>query len=145
MKICKVEGCGKKLLAKGYCSKHYSQVRRTGKVLERTIKDKNEITKDGDVAYIQLYDIKSNLVERAIIDAGDIDLVKDHKWFARNSRNTSKYCQSSEVGQLHRFLLKLEKGDGKVVDHINGDPLDNRKQNLRLCTNQENIRKHKKL
>ena len=42
---------------------------------------------------------------------------------------------------LHRQLLGLITGDGKEVDHINGDPLDNRRANLRVLAagqNQQN-------
>ena len=37
---------------------------------------------------------------------------------------------------LHRFLL--DAPDGVEVDHINGDPSDNTRRNLRLCTRQQN-------
>lgn len=39
---------------------------------------------------------------------------------------------------LHRVICK--PGPGKVVDHINGNKLDNRRENLRACTNTENLR-----
>ena len=51
MKICKVDGCNGKHYAKGYCSKHYSQWRRYGKV-RRTLKDPNEIVLHDDYAEI---------------------------------------------------------------------------------------------
>lgn len=40
--------------------------------------------------------------------------------------------------RLHRFLL--DAPDGMQVDHANGDPRDNRRINLRLCSLNENIR-----
>lgn len=39
---------------------------------------------------------------------------------------------------MHRAILGAEKGI--VVDHRNGNGLDNRKSNLRSCTHQENMR-----
>lgn len=41
--------------------------------------------------------------------------------------------------RLHRFILELEEKNGKHVNHINGNGLDNRKENLEVVTNQQNI------
>lgn len=51
------------------------------------------------------------------------------------------YAQVWHAGQatpLHRWVLGCERGDGKVVDHVNGDALDNRLANLRIATPQMN-------
>ena len=44
--------------------------------------------------------------------------------------------------RLHRFILDAPAGVD--VDHINGDGLDNRRCNLRICTRRENIANRRK-
>ena len=44
---------------------------------------------------------------------------------------------------LHRFLMNLDQNDKRVVDHINGDTTDNRRDNLRICTVTENVHNSK--
>jgi len=39
---------------------------------------------------------------------------------------------------MHREILELKKGDGKYGDHINHNTLDNRKNELRVCTQSQN-------
>ena len=39
---------------------------------------------------------------------------------------------------LHHFVLNVPKGSGLKVDHWNGETLDNRRENLRLCTDSQN-------
>lgn len=53
-----------------------------------------------------------------------------------------QYLQFSTDGKrtesLHRFILGCKLHDGKIVDHINRDSLDNRRANLRTCTALQN-------
>ncbi len=78
----------------------------------------------------------------AIVDEDDYERVNKLSWFAVRDE-TRWYARSHEdksmkykVLPLHRFILNAPKGT--YVDHINGDGLDNRKKNLRLCTNAQN-------
>lgn len=51
------------------------------------------------------------------------------------------YIRNGRHGMLHRFLMT--PGAGLVVDHLNGDGCDNRRENLRVCTQAENCRNRK--
>ena len=81
-----------------------------------------------------LYDAFGIFVTKTKIDKDDIEKVKQYKWHLNKSKG---YVMSWKIGALHRFLMNTPKG--KVTDHINTDKLDNRKKNLRVCTNQQNL------
>ena len=52
-----------------------------------------------------------------------------------------KRLPGNKLVELHRWLMGEPKG--KYVDHISGDTLDNRRSNLRVCSNAANIRNGK--
>ena len=66
------------------------------------------------------------------------------KWCARKCKNRhglvyfQKRLQDQKLVELHRLITGAKKGE--YVDHINGDTLDNRLCNLRICSNADNIR-----
>jgi hypothetical protein len=83
-----------------------------------------------------------------IVDQADLPTLLEHTWGAVNcSQRAHKKLYAyrwtrDSLGRrkklyLHRFLM----GDpqGLVVDHINGDSLDNRRENLRVVTHVENL------
>lgn len=82
----------------------------------------------------------------ALLDDEDFERLSKWKWFARSlkgrgwyaGRNIHRPGMSPRMVYLHREVLRA--GPGEEVDHINGDGLDNRKANLRLCAHAENIR-----
>jgi hypothetical protein len=88
-----------------------------------------------------------------LLDDEDYERLKGFKYYV-NRRDAEKHgwyyfrreviVNGSRTGsQLHRDVMKCVVGDGKIVDHINGDTLDCRKSNLRICTIKENTRNQK--
>lgn len=71
--------------------------------------------------------------KHAIIDADDFDLVGRNIWFCHHGYARTKSCGAK---YLHQLLLDVPKG--MCADHKNGNRLDNRRQNLRVCTYTEN-------
>ena len=81
----------------------------------------------------------------AIVDDEDYKVLKDYNWCAVKSKGTY-YAQRYGVinGKqvcvfMHREILGLKYKDGKLTDHRNGNGLDNRRFNLRVCTAAQNV------
>lgn len=134
---CKVEECNHDSLTKGYCSKHYMQTRKYGKILEETIFDKNVIEIKENYAEIILKNKQKEEVARALIDIEDVEKVKEIKWcLITNDGYVKGGIGAKEEILLHRFLFK--SNNNELIDHINGNKLDNRKCNLRIVDYSKN-------
>ena len=132
-RICSVEGCNNKHHGKGYCSKHYTQIKRHGCITERTRFDANEIIEYDNYAEIVIYNKQCEEIARTIIDLDDVEKCKQYKWSCKSDNG---YVKHKDLGYLHRFIMNAS--EDMVIDHANGNKLDNRKSNLRECTIQQN-------
>ena len=89
-------------------------------------------------AELVLFDKNKKEKGRALIDIDDLELVSNYKWYLGKNNYVSSKCKASDnkLIYLHRLILNPDKGF--VVDHINNYTLDNRKCNLRICTQHQN-------
>lgn len=72
-----------------------------------------------------------------LVDDADEAFVRQWRWYPKKSRKLV-YARNCKRQTIHRLLLSAPPH--LEVDHINGDTLDNRRANLRLCTTAENRR-----
>ena len=87
---------------------------------------------------------KHGLGKTALVDDEDFEKVNQFKWHLSGRypvRNFGQRPNRLNIA-LHRFLMNTPIG--MVTDHKNGNGLDNRKSNLRICTVSENIMNSKK-
>lgn len=89
--------------------------------------------------HLILRDRRGDVIGHTLIDAEDYNFLNhwtwrlsSHGYAVRNERRDGKKC----TVYLHRVLL--DPPNGMVVDHINRNPLDNRRANLRLASLSEN-------
>lgn len=70
-----------------------------------------------------------------VLDAADIGIIKDYKWFAHVGRDKRYVYASCSAGRMHRMLMGFPRTE---VDHENHNTLDNRRCNLRVATHSQN-------
>jgi hypothetical protein len=81
---------------------------------------------------------------KVLYDEVDHDAVMRVKWYAVRSKRTyyaetARYFISGRrVRGMHHLIMQPPQG--MVVDHVNGNGLDNRRANLRICTPNQNRR-----
>ena len=90
----------------------------------------------------------------AIVDDDMYDFLNQWKWFARTGDEKVFYaCRTVYVMPVdgkrkaalwHMHRIVAETPDGMVTDHINGNTLDNRRENLRVCMPNQNVKNMQK-
>ncbi|MHC4520512.1 MAG: HNH endonuclease, partial [Planctomycetota bacterium] len=76
----------------------------------------------------------------ATVDAADYEQVRKYRWYVIRSGGNNAYaatCKNGKTVYMHRMLMRPRKG--YVVDHIDGNGLNNRRCNLRVCTPAQNL------
>ncbi len=79
-----------------------------------------------------------------LLDDEDINYTIFYTW-SFNGRYVNRHITLGSIRttqSIHRFLTGCDDPT-MVVDHIDGNPLNNQKSNLRVCTQTENIRNRK--
>jgi hypothetical protein len=102
---------------------------------------------------------KKHGAHTVLLDKEDWDKVSQYKWFLNRAHTGKLYvranidhpdggtlmrkiggkeyeCKKQTTIALHQIIANTPKG--MYTDHKNGDTLDNRKENLRICTNAQN-------
>lgn len=75
------------------------------------------------------------------IDDEDFELVSKHRWVRVITKMNKTYAVSLDDRKVKMHRLIMGVIDSKIlVDHINHDGLDNRKNNLRLATKSQNCK-----
>lgn len=78
---------------------------------------------------------------KCLVDNDDLERIKKYTWYIQSSGKKKKYAVSIVNGKcifMHRLIMNCPPD--KVVDHITIDAtLDNRKKNLRIVTQRENM------
>ena len=86
----------------------------------------------------------SKITGYALVDDEDFEKLNKHKWYATKGTNTlyaRRAVPTTTSGQrtvsMHRVIMQTPKG--MDTDHIDGDGLNNQKENLRVCIRSENL------
>ena len=90
---------------------------------------------------IPLRNSKKKIIDYAFVSEEDYEKVNKHKWNKWSTDvDKSVYALSKQKGdtiKMHQFIMG-KAPEGLVIDHWNGNGLDNRKENLRFITPQQN-------
>lgn len=130
---CSVDGCGSDASVKGLCKRHYSRRWSLESRSPSTNKTVSTVCSCGDHAFKPL---TKGFV--ALVSTQDVALLDAHSWWASIGKNTVYVRRSlgRTTTSLHRGIIN--PAPDNVVDHKDGNGLDNRRENIREATKPQN-------
>ena len=146
MRLCIVQECGRKHEAFGYCQRHNRQIKKYGKIKERTTRDPNEIIVEENICRMKLYDIDSEEIAETMFDLKYKEEIEQFKWHLHSTDgyvSSSWYDKNNKQNKmlLHQAIIHLSNQkvrNGEEIDHKDSNKLNNLESNLRIITDSQN-------
>lgn len=119
-----------------YCNTHYLRMHFNGSPDRKPRRSTTAFAANGSTVICT-----TSKGANFIVDACDFDRIKDFSWCINKLGYPVAHIKGRVI-RLSRYLLSPP--ENMVVDHINGNPLDNRRSNLRICSRKQNSYNTKK-
>jgi len=113
-----------------YCIKHMAQMKKYGCCVDSWYEKNKVIYNDTDVEIV-LTNKNLDEIGRLIVSAEDYYKVSKYRWNLSNG-----HARNQKIGYIHRLLMDVDSN--LVVDHIDGNGLNNKRDNLRVCNQGDN-------
>lgn len=134
--ICGVDGCDRPFIARGFCALHYTRWKNHGSTDAPRVWWENAY-EDLDLVTTRLTITNPEGDEFVILlDTADVPAARTYRWYVTPHGYTVTHIGTradKHALPLHRLVLGLAPGDKRIGDHISGDRLDNRSDNLRIA------------
>lgn len=117
-----------------YCNKHWLRLKYHGTTELVGRKSTNKFVVDGNI--LRIFTKHGNEI---LADPIELPILSEYSWCISNTGYAVANI-NHRVTKMHRYILRECLNDVDVIDHANGNPLDNRRANLRVCTAKENAR-----
>lgn len=136
-RYCRLDDCDRELGKGGHglCSMHFQRWNLHGRLERIRGKGENRYSAldllTGTLTVVQL----DGTEHTGCYDLADHDLISAYRWHVNNGGYFASSIgarKNRSVHLFHRLLLGLPHGDKRIGDHVNGNRLDNRRENLRI-------------
>jgi hypothetical protein len=130
--MCNIPDCEIINYSKGLCRKHYVKALRAGTIPRIYTKEPMKIENHGDFGILGGYNRKGELIADIQVSISDLYKCSEFRWCINNGYPTTSI--NKKITVMHQFIIETTS----MVDHIDRNPLNNRRENLRLCNRSQN-------